>query len=296
MNYLGEFSALLTAIFWTGGMISFAEATKRVGSVYVNVIRLILAFIFLSLTVVLGSLYQPISSSQAWFLLASGFIGFVFGDTFLFKSFEYTSARISSLVMSSAPAITAFLAYFLLNETLSAAGLIGMTVTLAGIALVLMEKKEEANRRMPVSLAGILYAFLGSVGQAGGMVLAKFAFSIGPINGFYATFIRVSGAVILLVLLNYSAGKFRTPVKVFSKDRRALGFTTLGAIFGPFLGVTFSLIAISNTKVGIAATIMATVPILMLPAVRIYYREKLSWRAVAGACIAVGGVAILFLR
>jgi drug/metabolite transporter (DMT)-like permease len=69
-----------------------------------------------------------------------------------------------------------------------------------------------------------------------------------------------------------------------------------GAIFGPYLGITFSLIAIMYTKVGIAATLIATVPILMLPLVRIIYKERLSWHAIVGACVAVGGVAILFLR
>jgi drug/metabolite transporter (DMT)-like permease len=83
---------------------------------------------------------------------------------------------------------------------------------------------------------------------------------------------------------------------VFSNDRKALTFTITGAIFGPYLGVTFSLIAISLTKVAIAATIMAIVPILMLPTVWILYRERLSWRAIIGACIAVSGIGILFLR
>jgi drug/metabolite transporter (DMT)-like permease len=62
------------------------------------------------------------------------------------------------------------------------------------------------------------------------------------------------------------------------------------------LGISFSLIAIEHTKVGIAATIMAMVPILMLPLVRVFLKEKLSWRAIVGAFVAVGGVAMLFLR
>jgi drug/metabolite transporter (DMT)-like permease len=41
---------------------------------------------------------------------------------------------------------------------------------------------------------------------------------------------------------------------------------------------------------------MAMVPILMLPLVRIFYKEKLAWRAIVGAFVAVIGVAMLFLR
>jgi drug/metabolite transporter (DMT)-like permease len=296
MPYLGELSALTTAVLWTGGMLSFAEATRRVGSVYVNVLRLCIAVALLFFTIIIGGYYESVTSSQVGYLILSGLVGFVFGDTFLFKSFEYVSARISSLIMSTAPAITALLAFIFLDETLSFTGLFGMAVTLAGITLVLAERKDTSSHHIPFSLAGVFYAFLGATGQAGGLILAKCAFTLGPINGFLATFIRASIAALLLTLLNYFTGHFTHPKKVFSNDRKALTFTITGAIFGPYLGVTFSLIAISLTKVAIAATIMAIVPILMLPTVWILYRERLSWRAIIGACIAVSGIGILFLR
>ena len=70
----------------------------------------------------------------------------------------------------------------------------------------------------------------------------------------------------------------------------------LGSIVGPFLGISFSLLAIKHTAVGIAATLMATVPIMMLPLVRVIYRERLSWKAILGAIVAVIGVAVLFLH
>jgi drug/metabolite transporter (DMT)-like permease len=72
--------------------------------------------------------------------------------------------------------------------------------------------------------------------------------------------------------------------------------TLLGAFLGPFLGITLSLISVANTTVGVAATLMATVQILMLPLVKYVQKERISWRAILGAAIAVAGVAILFLR
>ena len=142
-------------------------------------------------------------------------------------------------------------------------------------------------------MIGMIYALLGSLGQAGGMILAKSAFAHGPVNGFVATFIRAFAATVVLVPLNYFAGRFTKPIEIFSRDRKAFRFTILGSLLGPYLGVTFSLIAISLTDV---ATIIALVPIIMLPMVWIFFREKLSWRAVIGACVAVAGVGILFLR
>jgi drug/metabolite transporter (DMT)-like permease len=296
MPYAGELSALITAIMWTGSALAFAAATTRVGSVYVNVVRLLAAVILLFVTIVVGNMRDDISTIQAGYLVVSGLVGFVFGDTFLFKSFEYNSARIGMLIMSVAPAVAALLAFIFLGETLTSMGMVGMTVTLTGIMLVILERKEASTHYLPVSMAGVFYAFLGALGQAGGLVLAKFAFVIGPMNGFIATFIRAFAATLVLIPLNYFTRRFTRPAAVFSNNPKALSFTLLGAFLGPYLGVTFSLIAISLTDVAIAATIMSIVPILMLPTVWILFRERLSWRAIVGACIAVAGVGILFLR
>jgi drug/metabolite transporter (DMT)-like permease len=296
MPYAGELSALITAVMWTGSALAFAAATTRVGSVYVNVVRLVAAVVFLFVTIVVFGIQTNVSAAQVIFLSISGFAGFVFGDTFYFKSFEYNSARISTLIMSAAPAMTALMAFLFLNETLSFTGILGMTITLAGIALVVLERKEPSTHNIPISMVGIFYALLGALGQAGGMILAKGAFAHGPINGFVATFIRAFAATLVLAPMNYFAGRFTKPREIFLNDRKAFRFTMLGSFLGPYLGVTFSLIAISLTDVAIAATIIALVPIIMLPMVWILFREKLSWRAVVGACVAVFGVGILFLR
>lgn len=142
MLYAGELSALLTAALWTGSSMTFAAATMRVGSMYVNVVRLIMAALLLPLILFTAGISIAVSSSQFGFLILSGFVGFVFGDTFLFKSFEYNSARICMLIMACAPAVTAIFAFFVLGESLSLMGLLGMIVTLAGIALVVLEQPD----------------------------------------------------------------------------------------------------------------------------------------------------------
>jgi drug/metabolite transporter (DMT)-like permease len=292
----GEFAALVTSVMWTGSALFFAGATVRVGSVYVNVTRLIAAALILSLIVLVFRVPVELSFAQVGYLYMSGLVGLVFGDTFLFKAYEYNGARISSLVMSSAPAWAALLAYVLLGERLGLKALTGMAVTLGGIALVVLERNETSSSRSPVLGAGVLYAFVGAAGQAGGLILAKQAFLQGPIDGFVATLVRMVAAVSVILPMSRIAGRYRRPVETFRAKPRAILLTMLGAIFGPVLGVTFSFIAISNTDVAVAATIMATSPILMLPVVRVVQRERLTWRAIVGAFIAVGGVAILFLR
>ena len=293
---IGELSALLTACLWSCSSILFAAAIRRIGSVQVNVARLVFAAIFLLATIVVMRYDLHLSSSQLLNLSISGFIGLVFGDTFLFKSFQENGARISMLIMSLAPAISAFLAYVILGEEISVWGILGIVVTSAGIAGVILAGDRTTTTTVEISRRGIVYGFFGALGQGAGLIFARQAFNEGPINGFVATFVRIAASLVVLFPLMYATRRLKNPIAVFQAQPRALALTVAGSIVGPYLGITFSLIAITYTKVGIAATLMATVPILMLPLVHFIYKEKLSWPSVAGACVAVTGVAILFLQ
>jgi drug/metabolite transporter (DMT)-like permease len=171
-----------------------------------------------------------------------------------------------------------------------------MIMTMAGIAVVVLERRPVAAGRPSWSLEGLALAVLAAIGQGVGLVFAKLAFREGDVNGFVATFIRILSSLALLVPALLMTGRWANPVRVFSRDRRALLLTGAGSILGPFLGISFSLIAISHTDVAVAATLMATVPILMLPLVHIFHRERLSWKSIAGAFLSVFGVALLFFR
>jgi len=293
---VGEFSALVTAFLWSATAICFSEASHRVGPIFVNITRMIIALFYL---LVLFLFLQPdfnLSSHQIVNLAISGFIGLVIGDTFLFKAFKCIGARLSMLIMALVPAISAFLAYFFLGERISYLGLIGMGITITGIALVVLKGEEKPSGHYKVEYSGIFYAVLGAAGQAVGLIYAKFALNESDINSFVATSIRIASAVVILYPVAAMTKRYQQPVKVLVKDKSALAFTAVGAFIGPFLGITFSLISISHTQIGIASTIMSTVPILMLPMVRFYYNEKLSWVAITGAFIAVAGIGLLFIK
>lgn len=296
MPLLGELSALLTSFLWSATSLSFASAAKRVGSLQLNIDRLILASIFLFVTVSVFNLYSSLSFSQISMLAISGIIGLVIGDTFLFAAYNHIGPRLSMLMMALSPAMSGILAYFFLGEILSFYNIAGMIVTISGIAIVVLEKKEIPSSGYKISRIGYFYGFMGALGQAAGLLFAKFAFDEGDINGFAATSIRIFSAVVLILPLSLALKKYKNPVNIYKKDTTALGLTLLGTILGPFLGITFSLIAIAHTKVGIASTLMSLMPVIMLPMVKYFYREHLSLRAVLGAFAAVAGVAILFLR
>jgi len=260
--FLGEIASLVTAMLWAISSIAFTEASKRAGSLFVNVTRLIFAIIFLAITIPLAGISISISLNQFFYLALSGVVGLVFGDTYLFKAFQFIGARLSMLVMSLVPPISAFLAFMFLGESISFVALLGITITVSGIAMVILQRNEVPTSNYKIDKMGIFYAFLGAVGQAAGLILAKRAFDEGELNGFFVGFVRITTAFIILFPLAVMSRRYKNPIKVFLEDKKTMIYTTIGAIFGPFLGITFSMIAIENTKVGIASTIMASVPVL----------------------------------
>jgi drug/metabolite transporter (DMT)-like permease len=296
MQYLGELSALLTAFLWSGTSFAFASAAKRIGSLQLNINRMVIASILLFITSIIAGFSFLLSISQIINLTISGIIGLVLGDTFLFKAFQNIGARLSMLLMALSPAMSSILAFFFLDEKLPLAGLIGIAVTIFGITVVVLERKETPNVSYKISKIGIVYGLLGALGQAGGLIFAKFAFQDGKLNEMVATFVRIISSAAIMMAGALLMKRYKNPVLLYKKDLKAFGSTIVGTILGPYLGITFSLIAIANTKVGIAATLMSMMPIIMLPVVRYVYKEKLSWQAIAGAFIAVAGVAVLFLR
>jgi len=296
MPFLGEISALLTAFLWSGTSVAFSGAASRIGSVQLNINRLFVAAAFLLLTIPLTGASINLSWAQIAYLAISGIIGLVIGDSFLFRAYQFIGPRHAMLLMSLSPAMTAIMAYFVLGEVVELLGIIGMLITIGGIALVVAEKNEIPTAKYKIDKTGVFFGVMGALGQAAGLVFAKFAFNIGEINGFVATFIRIFSSVIVFFPLLLFSGNYKNPVRLYKADPKALTMTITGSILGPYLGITCSLIAVAYTKVGIAATLMATVPIIMLPVAFFYQKEKLSWRSVAGAFLAVAGVAILFLH
>ena len=294
--FLGELAGLLTAVCWSGSSLVFSAATVRLGTVLVNIARLVFALVYLVLLILVFQIPTQVSSSQVMYFAISGVIGLALGDSFLFRAYVHIGPRLSMLVMSIAPAISAVCAWFILGEHLSAVGITGIIVTVAGVALVVYEPGVRA--KMPGSdlAVGLVSAGIAAVSQGVGLTFAKLAFLEGSVDGFVAAAIRIAASLIILLPMMVLLRRLPDPVKAFTSDVRGFWMTALGSVLGPFVGIVLSLLAVQHTKVGIAATLIATVPIIMLPMVHFLHREHLTTRSILGACIAVAGVAVLFLH
>ncbi|HNY27078.1 MAG TPA: DMT family transporter [Candidatus Sumerlaeota bacterium] len=300
--YEGNFLALGAAFCWTASTLFFSEAGRRIGSLPVNVIRLALALVFLSVYGrVARGLWLPTDfSRENWFWLSlSGFVGFFLGDLFLFRAMVLIGPRLSSLLMALAPPIAALTSWLWMNETLGLREILGMMITIVGVGWVVLERPVNSDgQAIRVSPVGVLLAILGAAGQGVGLVMSKQGMlnsSPGLSTAMASTQIRAITGLSAFLLLSLFMRRLRKLV-LATRNLPALGLTTGGAIAGPFLGVAFLMRAIQIIPAGVAQTITATVPVLILPVLILFYKERISWRAALGAVIAVGGISLLFLH
>jgi len=294
--FIGEIAALLTAFCWVGSSVSFEYSGKKVGSLVLNLMRLVISlFIITIINFFITNGFRDLSVSPEAFqaLLFSGLVGFVIGDMFLFQAFVEIGARVSMLIMALAPPITAVLSYFILGETLGLIQILGMMLTFIGIAIVITGK-EKGSQKIVVKhpLKGITFAFLGAVGQALGLILSKVG--VAELNPFVATEIRIFSGILGFILIISFTKKWPNFFSAF-KNKTAMVGITIGSLFGPVIGVSLSLMAIKYTSTAIASTLMAIVPILIIPVSIIFFKEKIRANEVIGALVGVLGVAVIFM-
>lgn len=235
--------------------------------------------------------YNVTSYHWFWFGL-SGIIGFAIGDMLLFKAFVLLGARISMLLMALVPVFGTVIAWLFLGEMLDLTEILAITIIIAGIVWVVAERKNNEHSRNHY-IIGILCGIGGALGQALGLILSKKGLG-ADFSALSGNIIRVFVAACSLWLVTLIRGRFSHTVKKL-RDRRGAYALTGGAFFGPFLGVWLSLIAVQNTYVGIASTLMALPPIFLIPLSHWVFKERISLGAILGTIVAVFGVALIFL-
>jgi drug/metabolite transporter (DMT)-like permease len=296
MRFIGETAALGTAALWSVGSLLFASAARRSGAFALNQFRITLALGFILAIIVAtgatGSMPHPGSPGVGW-LAVSGVIGLTIGDLGYFGALVRLGPRLTTLLSALSPPITALIAIPMLGEHLGVLAVSGMVLTLGGVLWVGLERpvvEAPAGHR----LQGFLLGLLAAVCQAVGFVIAKRGMG-ETIDPLHANAIRMGAATLGIWTVALFTGRLRAPARIMA-DKRAR-WSALGAtLVGPTFGVWLSLVAARHTSVGIAATLMATVPVLILPLVIIVYKEKVSPRAAIGAVLTVVGVALIFSR
>ncbi len=290
---LGPAAAAGTAVLWTFSALAWTSAGRQIGALAVSFLRLVLATGLLCghLRLVHGYWLPVDTPAQTWFALGtSGLLGFFLSDLCLVKAFLLIGTRRSLLIQSLVPPMTAVCSWVYLGEAMVPRQWLGMAVTLAGVAWVLRERAEEVACPPQAWRSGLALALLAAVAQSVGFVLTKEG--LGDSDVMAATFIRIAGGIAGYVVLVTVLGRWKAMSQAVLQVR-PMAIVAAGSVIGPFVGVALSLVALRHCPAGVATTIFNTTPVLILPFAVFLYRERLTVRAVAGAVVAVCGVAMI---
>ena len=309
MHYLGEAISLAVAVSWTVTALFAEVGSKRLGSLQMNVIRMILSLVMLGATLwwFTGSPYPLYADGKTWLWLSmSGFVGYLLGDYCLFNSYVWIGSRFGQLFMTLAPPTAALFGWMLLGETLAWNALVGMLVTLTGIGISVLNKGESQKLSLKLPLKGVLYGIGAGVGQGIGLVLSKVGMNfyegaipageelVTDLVPFASTFIRaVTGAIGFLCVMGFQR-QFHT-LATSMRDRKGMNAALWATITGPFIGVSLSLMAVQYTEAGIASTLMALTPVLIIWPAHLFFGQQVTYKEVIGACISVIGVSLFFI-
>jgi drug/metabolite transporter (DMT)-like permease len=297
MNLIGELAGLATSFFFALTAIIFTLTSRAIGSQLTNRLRLLFGLSYLIvLNLILFREPLPFSAgSSPWLWLSlSGVIGLALGDAFLFQSFASVGPRLGTLLLSLAPIFGSIIAWVFFGEMLTVLQILGITVALAGIGWVVISHQEPANTPHGHTRRGVIFGVLGGLGQAVGLVFSKQGLT-NDFSPFQANAIRLVAAAIFVWGWAAIQGQATTTLAAARQNPNILKLLALGALIGPVLGVTASLLAVQHAEVGVASTLMALPPVIVLPISYFVFKEKVGWQAVAGTVLAIIGVAILFL-
>lgn len=326
--FLGELIALGVAVSWTFTALFAEVGSKRMGSLPFNTMRMTLSLLFLAATIwlTMGTPYPRYTNGSTWFwLVLSGIVGYVVGDYCLMQGYIHIGSRFGQLFMTLSAPTAAITGRILLGESMQPQAIAGMLITLSGIAMSILSKGDSKGEQHAVRFnlppRGIFYAAMAGICQGFGLVLSKIGLAhydaslaaagiAGdvmpegallplPINismSFAATLIRayigLAGFFLVLVLFNRDGLQ---QLNHALHDRKAMWCALGSTVFGPFVGVSASLLATLYTSAGIAQTLFALTPILIIAPAAILFHQRVRVREVIGAVVSVCGVCLFFV-
>lgn len=310
MNHIGELISLGVALSWTITAWFSDKSSRRVGTMVTNVLRLVLAVLFLGLLlwVTVGRPYPVYSDKDTWLWLGlSALVGYVFGDYCLFTCYLHIGPRFGQLMMTLAPPIAAIAGWMLLGETLSLKSILAMLVTLCGIGISILSRDSGNHFKLDLPLKGILLGIGAGIGQGVGLVLSKIGMQnyaeaipsdspalMESMLPFASTMIRAvigSAGFLILLGLQKGLGKLKDAVN----DPVTRKYAAIITLFGPALGVSLSLMAVRYANAGIASTLMALTPVMIIVPEVLVNKKKIRLKEIIGLVVSISGVALFFL-
>ncbi len=299
-NFIGEFAALGAALAFGFTSTSFTLAGRKIGAISSLAFSLPISMVILiGLHIVMvGDIFPFSAGLDRWFYLTvSGVFGFVISSIFILRAFQYIGPRLTLLVASFAPILSAIIAWVFLGQELPNNAIWGIALVLTGIVWVVTEGDNDAKRKVEADNTdyrkGLIFAVGGALGQAIAIVFSSQGVS-GDFPAMSASLMRTFVAVVTIWLFIMSQGNVRRNLRLIIAESYSMRFIMIAAVSGPVIGASLVLLSLQFTTVGVSSTLTNTTPIILIPIGYFVFKEKITARAIVGTMIAIAGIAVLF--
>ncbi|MBT9313634.1 DMT family transporter [Leptothoe kymatousa] len=289
--FQGEIAALSAAGLWAFATLMFGRLGKQLPPLVLNLVKGAMAIGLIVLTLaVRQQLLASLPIRSVVLLLVSGVVGIGLGDTAYFATVNALGARRALLLEMLAPPMAALMSLIFLQEQLAVVAWVGMALTIGGIVWVVSERSPKAEGTG--SPMGVIFGIMAALGQSIGSVLSRAALADTVVDPLWSSLLRLSAGLVCIGGLLLWRRQTVAPNGIrFSS--RLLGGVAIAAFFGTYLAIWLQQIALKHSPAGIAQSLLATSPIMVLP-MALIIGERVTPRAICGAVVALLGIWLLF--
>lgn len=289
----GEISALIAAFLWACAAVLYRQLGVEIPPLALNLYKGVIASVLLYFTVIgIGHGWGDSTVYGLSLLFLSGVIGIGVGDTAFFAALNRLGERHTVLIAETlAPPISVVIAYVVIQERLEATAIVGIVITLVGVAWVILERRNDSHSKPVHRRAGIQMAVIAALSQAIGAVLSREALTQSEISPWASTLVRLVGGIATVIL--WMAVTRHPFVMPSLRSGRVVIYIFVATILGTYLGIYFQQVAFKYTSTGIALTLLATSSLFVLM-IALIRRERVAIRSVVGVVVAVFGIGMLF--
>ncbi len=290
-----EWLALAAAFLWAIASLLSVTPARHLGTFAYSRWRMGCTFTILATMALFTGGWSTVETSAIQPMMWSGLIGIFIGDTALFACLNRMGPRQSGLLFSCHAVFSTVLGYFLFSETMTWIELIGATLVFSGVlTAIFFGRRGQASNHLEMVhgsvWVGIGLGLTAALCQALGGVIAKPVMQSG-IDPVAASSIRMLTAFIAHCLLRSTGTRVARPTQKMTWS--IFGITAVNGFIGMALGMTLILYALREGNVGMVALLSSTTPIMLLPILWIYTKQRPNRFAWLGAAVAVIGTGIL---
>ena len=302
VHLTGSVAALASALLWAIAALMFARIGRQVTARALNFGKGIIALACLTVLIV-PTAFAGLTTQSFIFLSLSGLLGIALGDTLYFLTLQRLGARLTLLVGTLIPVVTAISAVVIFKEKITFFAAFGLILTVSGVTYVLWDKSKRipqtaidesrSGNKKHYLLSSVLIASIFVLSESVGILLTKAG--VQNMDSLEATFIRQAWGVAGLFFWGLAVNNVFGDFKPLRQNKNLAYQFLITSFIGAFLGTWLSIYALKMTYASVAVALNSTSPLFVIPIAVLFFKEKVRLQAVVGACVAVLGIMIYFL-